>query len=175
VCRMEDDRGLELLQEVVRQSRQHHYTFCGDGPRRAALQAAIPEARFLGHVSQTRLAELRRDSDVFLHASTTDTYSEAVVEAMAAGLAVIATNVGGPVGYLVDGENGLTRPADPDAWSQALQLLASSAALRTSLGVNAMRTVAGMPWSGQVDAVIAALAPGAAPGIPPSFGDRRGS
>lgn len=157
-CRMEDDRGLELLQEVVRQSPQHQFTFCGEGPRRAALEAAIPQARFLGHVSQPRLSDLRRESDVFLHASTTDTYSEAVVEAMAAGLAVIATNVGGPVGYLVDGENGLTRPADPETWLQALEQLASSAALRASLGANAVRTVASMPWSGHVDAVIAALA-----------------
>jgi glycosyltransferase involved in cell wall biosynthesis len=59
----------------------------------------------------------------------------AVMEYMEAGLAVVATEVSGLVGVVIDGENGLTVPArDPEALASAVESLLEDPAFRWALG-----------------------------------------
>jgi glycosyltransferase involved in cell wall biosynthesis len=73
--------------------------------------------------------------DIFVLPSHEEGFSNALLEAMAANLAAIATAVGGNLDAIVDGESGiLVRPRDPSALAAALKLLARDPALRRRLG-----------------------------------------
>jgi glycosyltransferase involved in cell wall biosynthesis len=69
----------------------------GDGPSRRALQAAYPEAHFLGAQTSDALAVHYASADVFVFPSRTDTFGMVLLEALACGLPVAALPVPGPI------------------------------------------------------------------------------
>lgn len=89
---------------------------------------------FLGFVED--IPGLLADSDVLVHASTVpEPFGQVVVEGMAAGLTVVATDVGGPAEVITDGVDGmLFPPNDVDALAELLFGLASSPDERFRLG-----------------------------------------
>lgn len=112
----------------------------GDGPERSALQA---QAVRLGLSGQVVFAGFRTDVpavlsalDVVVLASThTEVLPLSVMEAMAAGRAVVATSVGGVPEIVEDGRSGLlVPPGDADALATALRRLIADPALRAELG-----------------------------------------
>ncbi|MBR0846791.1 glycosyltransferase family 1 protein [Bradyrhizobium diazoefficiens] len=68
----------------------------GDGPARAALEAAYPDAIFLGEKHGEALADIYAAADVFVFPSRTDTFGLVLLEALASGLPVAAFPVKGP-------------------------------------------------------------------------------
>lgn len=105
-------------------------------------------ARDLGIESRVRFAGFREDVprelarlDVLVHASLLpEPFGQVVTEGMAAGLAVVATDGGGPSELIASGVDGLlVPPGDPDALAAALQGLAADAELRRRLGDAARR------------------------------------
>lgn len=72
----------------------------GDGPQRAELQAAFPDAHFTGTLEGDVLAEAYASSDVFVFPSLTDTFGIVVLEALACGVPVAAFPVTGPLDIL---------------------------------------------------------------------------
>jgi glycosyltransferase involved in cell wall biosynthesis len=78
----------------------------GDGPSRAALSAAFPDAHFAGALDGEALAEAYASADVFVFPSRTDTFGIVILEALASGLPVAAYPVTGPVDVLADGIAG---------------------------------------------------------------------
>jgi glycosyltransferase involved in cell wall biosynthesis len=85
-----------------------------------------------------RLVHLMRTSDVFVLPSRAETFGIAAVEASAAGLAVIVTNVGGFPDIVIDGRTGLTvTPGDRDALARSLARLVGDGELRRRLGAGA--------------------------------------
>jgi len=84
-----------------------------------------------------------RDLDVLVSASTEEGFSNSILEAMATGLPVVATAVGGAVEQLEHGRTGLIVPSeDVDALASALQQLVSDRDLRRRLGDAARLDVA---------------------------------
>ena len=69
----------------------------GDGPARADLERAHPNARFLGALSGETLAAVYASADVFVFPSLTDTFGIVLLEALASGLPVAAFPVTGPL------------------------------------------------------------------------------
>ncbi|MES2442898.1 MAG: glycosyltransferase family 1 protein [Pseudomonadota bacterium] len=69
----------------------------GDGPSRAALQAAYPDAKFLGPLFGEELASAYSAADVFVFPSRTDTFGLVMIEALACGVPVAAYPVTGPI------------------------------------------------------------------------------
>jgi glycosyltransferase involved in cell wall biosynthesis len=111
----------------------------GDGPLRPALEAAARDAgltdsiRFLGHRPDAR--RLLAGADVAVLASITEGMPNALLEAMAAGRAVVATRVGGIPDVVVDGETGrLVPPRQPIALAKALAEVLTDAAQRARFG-----------------------------------------
>ena len=69
----------------------------GDGPARAALERAYPDAHFIGPLFGTALAGAYAGADVFVFPSRTDTFGLVMIEALACGTPVAAYPVTGPV------------------------------------------------------------------------------
>jgi glycosyltransferase involved in cell wall biosynthesis len=113
----------------------------GEGlKRRAETLAIASNMMWLGE--QIAVERLLAVGDIFVLPSHEEGFSNALLEAMAAELAVIATAVGGNLDAVVDGESGiLVRPRDPRALAAALTRLARDPTLRRRLAAAACRRV----------------------------------
>jgi glycosyltransferase involved in cell wall biosynthesis len=145
VGRLDPEKNPLLLLDVMERLRSHdarwRLTVAGDGPLRLALAAAI-RARGLadavelaGEVPNGRpLWQLYGDSHVLLHVSLTEGLPQVLLEAMAVGVPIVATAVGGVPAALGHGQRGvLVPPADAGAAAAALERLAARPALREQL------------------------------------------
>ncbi|CAH1747209.1 Sugar transferase [Thauera humireducens] len=118
----------------------------GDGPQRAEVESEI---RAAGIADITWLAgersdvpEVMRAIDVFALPSRAEGISNTILEAMASGLPVVATDVGGNAELVVAGQTGALVPAEnPDAMAQALLRYTSDAALRQRHGASGRQRV----------------------------------
>ncbi|MEN9807860.1 MAG: hypothetical protein RL756_2380 [Pseudomonadota bacterium] len=94
------------LEDFLRLRVDADKVIVGDGPARPALQAAYPEAAWLGYRHGAELAAEYAAADVFVFPSRTDTFGLVMLEAMACGTPVAAYPVTGPRDVVVDGVNG---------------------------------------------------------------------
>jgi len=116
-----------------------HLAIAGRGEEEAKLRALAAE---LGLGPRLHLLGLRDDvprlhgaADVFVQPSRSEGLPLAILEAMGAGLPVVATRVGGVHEAVLEGETGrLVAPGDPDALAAALRPLLEAPALRARLG-----------------------------------------
>lgn len=92
----------------------------GDGPQRAELEAAYPQAEFLGYRHGDELAEAYRSASVLAFPSLTDTLGLVMYEALACGTPVAAFPVAGPLDVL---QQGVTGAMDADLRSACLRAL----------------------------------------------------
>jgi glycosyltransferase involved in cell wall biosynthesis len=113
-----------------------------DGSRRHIAEALADLPRelrdritYLGLQSRDEIAALRRKHPITVIASRYETFGVALIEAMAAGSAVVSTRVGGCAEILRDGETGLLVPSeDPSALAEACLTLLNDPALTRRLG-----------------------------------------
>ncbi len=119
----------------------------GDGPEEERLRKALPNAVFTGFQTGPALSELVASLDVFVHTGANETFCQAVQEALAAGVPVVAPAAGGPLDLVTPGDNGLLySPDDPMALRAAVAELVADDAGRTLMGVRAHRSVRGRSW-----------------------------
>ncbi len=114
-----------------------HGLVVGDGPLRPAVESEAGAAAGRVHVLGERrdVDDLLAASDAACLVSDTEALPMAILEAMSAGLPVIASNVGGIPDAVVDGETGiLVERGDDEALVAALAALASDRARASSLG-----------------------------------------
>ena len=130
---------IDAVYELRRRGHNVLAVISGEGPLRAALTQHIarlelePYVRLLGHRSdvETVFAAI----DVFVQPSKSEGMSNTILEAMASGLPVVATRVGGADEMVVDGETGVLVPAgDVDRLVEALARLAARESLRRGMG-----------------------------------------
>ena len=131
-----------------------HLVIAGVGPCEAALRARAPRhVTFLGYLKRTTLLpKLYASAEAFVFSSLTETLGLVVLEAMASGLPVIATPVGGVADHLRDGENGLAFPPnDAEAMSREMVRLALDRPLAARLGARARETALALSWERELD------------------------
>jgi glycosyltransferase involved in cell wall biosynthesis len=114
---------------------QAHFVLVGDGPERATLTAAARRhVHFLGELTGPALARLYASCDVFLFPSETDTFANAVVEALAAGLPVITAAGSAAAEHCQHGGNGFhVEMANPDELAMRLAWLVQNPRLRARM------------------------------------------
>lgn len=142
----------------------------GDGIDRAKLENALPSAVFTGALYGDELAAAYASMDVFVHPGEHETYCQAVQEALASGLPVIAPDAGGPRDLVTPMQTGILLAVDE--FEQRLPAAVDHlVAERQRYGPAARRSVLGRTWPvicdellGHYDAVIAAPVGGRANG-----------
>ncbi len=114
------DLLLRALAEVRGRDLDCSLTVIGDGEEAEPLRELTrslgleENVRFLGRLTRAAMAEEYRDADAFTLASRLETFGVVYIEAMAAGLPVIATACGGPEDF-VSHDNGILVPAEDAA------------------------------------------------------------
>ena len=131
------------------------FVLIGDGPIRAELQALMPNAIFPGYQSGLDLSTAFASSDMFVFPSTTETFGNVTVEAMASGLPPICAREGGSAGLVQDGSTGLlTRPRDPVDLAVKIDLLADSPSIRNEIAGRALAFAQCQSWESIFDRLL---------------------
>ncbi len=134
---------IEAAAIVVREVPDVRFVIVGEGELRAALEKQIHDHHLERHVF---LAGFRADAlamtkgfDVFAMSSTSEGMCTALVDAMAASKAAVATTAGGIPEVMVDGATGfLVPPRDHQAMAAKLVTLLQDEALRAKMGAAAL-------------------------------------
>jgi len=148
VANLREAKGHDTLLKAASRLDEVNAAWClwfvGDGPLRSKLEEQAErlgiqrQVYFLGR--RNDVGDILADADIFVLASRWEGLPGAVMEAMAAGLPVVATRVGGLPEVVVDGETGiLVTPEDSRALADAMKTLAVSSSLAREFGVAGRR------------------------------------
>ncbi len=114
---------------------------------KALAQHKELKVNFTGKLSKEEWRAYSKQSNVFINTTTIDNTPVSVIEAMALGLPVISTHVGGLPYLISDGIDGLlVPPKDPEAMVEAILKLKSDEALRAKIIANARLKVENFSW-----------------------------
>ncbi|QGZ40601.1 glycosyltransferase involved in cell wall biosynthesis [Pseudoduganella flava] len=146
--------ALRVLALVRAQHPAAMLVIAGEGPLRAELEALAVELKltdavtFTGRVDNAGMAALYRNADAMLNCSLVDNMPNSVLEALACGVPVVSTNVGGVPYFVEDGRTALlVPPGAPRAMADAVLRLASDPALAAALRSAGLRQVQQYTWS----------------------------
>lgn len=125
-------------------SRRLRLVIAGDGPLREELAAQARESGLEGRIwlpgERSDVAQIMRAVDVFVLPSLAEGISNTILEAMASGIPVVATDVGGNSELVANGQTGaLVPPRDPAALGNAMERYCADAQLRRHHGENGRR------------------------------------
>ena len=138
LARLDRQKGLSTLLEAASLVPEAHFLIAGEGPERPVLEAKIRQLDLAGRVlllgHREDVAELLASCDLFVLPSLYEGLPVSVLEAMAAGKPVVASDTGGTDEAVVNEVTGLlVPPGDPRGLAQAVRRVLSDPALSRSL------------------------------------------
>lgn len=157
--RLVEQKGLEFLLESLamvrkRSSTPFHLQVLGDGPLRERMQQRMESLElggsvsFEGWVSQERVLQVLRGGDVFVLPSLTEGMPLGILQAMACGLPIVATQVPGSEELVRSGENGfLVPPGETEALADSLLFLMRDSSLREDMGRRSLMIAGEHDWA----------------------------
>ena len=124
------------------------FVICGTGPLLQKLKEQVrsvgleKKVLFLGRVERKRLINIYQNATIYVVSSIYEGLPTVLLEAMACGLPVVATNIGGNRDLISSNVNGLlVPPRSPEKMAQMIALLWNDEHLRKRLGDNARETI----------------------------------
>lgn len=144
VGRLAPEKHVERLAVLAHRS-DLQLVVVGDGVDRPALQAALPSAVFTGALYGTELAAAYASMDVFVHPGEHETFCQAVQEALASGLPVVAPDAGGPRDLVTPMQTGVLLPV-ADFERRLPEAVEHLLAERARYSVAARRSVLTRSW-----------------------------
>jgi len=140
--------GLRAFERARRARPGTRLVVVGDGPARARLEAAHPEARFVGVQRGADLAAHYASADVFLFPSLSDTFGNVVMEALASALPVVSFGVAAPAEHVDDGVSGrLITPGDEAAFIAAVVAITERGAALAPMRAAALAAARRATWA----------------------------
>jgi glycosyltransferase involved in cell wall biosynthesis len=145
--------ALRAFAAVRREVPDATLTVTGEGPERPALEVLAREleisdaVRFAGRLPREEVAELLRTARVLLNPSTADNSPNSLIEAMASGVPIVTTNVGGVPQLCQDGRQAIMVPARaPQAMAAAVLRVHRDPGLRAELIYEGFERAAEFSW-----------------------------
>lgn len=146
----------DMIRSLTSLPENYKLLIAGVGEDEAMLKALVeemkvaPRVTFLGKKTHDELPAILQASDIFCRPSLSEGLGNSFLEAMAAGIPIIGTPVGGIPDFLVDGETGVfCQPRDPASLAKAAVRIQTEPGLREKLirqGEAAVRS--GYDWDG---------------------------
>ncbi|SFG11056.1 Glycosyltransferase involved in cell wall bisynthesis [Desulfotomaculum arcticum] len=160
VGRLAPEKNLDVIfnawEYVSKRLPEAALVITGDGPQAMELkQKKSAGVIFTGYLHGEELAATYASSDVFVFPSTTETFGNVVLEAMASGLPVVAAAAGGVKNLLQDGSNGIAcRPRSSNDMILAMLKLAGNKELRNRMGSEARQFALKRSWAGILEGLL---------------------
>ena len=139
VGRLVMEKGLDVFSDAVdrlaRRGVKHKVLIVGKGPAREWFEKRLPDAVFAGYQCGEDLGRAVASMDMLLNPSVTETFGNVTLEAMAAGLPVVAAIATGSESLVTDGVTGrLIRPGAIEQFCDALAHYCTDAEARRAAG-----------------------------------------
>ncbi|HEV2865746.1 MAG TPA: glycosyltransferase family 1 protein [Allosphingosinicella sp.] len=139
VGRLVMEKGLDVYSDTIdrlaRRQVRHKVLVVGEGPAREWFEQRLPEAVFVGQLEGEELGRAVASMDVLFNPSVTETFGNVTLEAMAAGLPVVAASATGSLSLVDDGVTGrLIRPGACDRFADALAFYCQNKEARLAAG-----------------------------------------
>jgi glycosyltransferase involved in cell wall biosynthesis len=149
VGRISKEKDLDVIAAAWQQLRGDGaaLAFVGEGPYQKEFRQSVPEAVFTGALMGEELAQAFASADLFLFPSTTDTFGNVIIEALASGLPCVVSDQGGPKDLIEPGRTGsITRALDVAAFAREVRQLLSEPAKLEAMREAARATVENRDW-----------------------------
>lgn len=157
VGRLSDEKQIEHIRPALEQLPNTRLAAVGDGPARPYLEAhfaGLP-VKFMGYLRGERLSQAYASADIFVFPSRLETFGLVVMEAMAAGLPVVAARVGGVTDIVREGETGYVFDSgDINRLVAGLRKIAQSRGRMRQMGKQARAYAEAQSWDAVMDEVI---------------------
>lgn len=142
-----------ILEELIKRGYNAELVMVGpeiDGSMKVAKQLAIDKnlnVKFTGKLSKNEWIKLSENYNIFINTTNFDNMPVSVIEAMALGLPIVSTNVGGLPFLISHNEDGLlVPPNDVNAMVDAIIELKEDISLKDKLVVNARKKIEKFDW-----------------------------
>ncbi len=152
------EKGLDVVAESLIQlsksGARHRQLIIGDGPARDWLQAQLPDAVFAGFLTGSQLGKAVASMDVMFNPSVTEAFGNVMLEAIASGVPVVATDATGSRDIVRDGATGhLVAAGDITGFTAALASYCGDGSLRAAHGQAALADSRNYDWD-EVNSVV---------------------
>jgi phosphatidylinositol alpha 1,6-mannosyltransferase len=153
------EKGLDVFADVAKalaaRGVPHRVLVIGDGPARDWFAGQVPDAAFAGFQRGDDLGRAVASMDLFFNPSITETFGNVTLEAMAAGVPVVAARATGAVDLVEEGVNGrLVPPRDVAAYADAIAAYVADAPARLAAGRAGHDMAQRYEWSAVNQAVL---------------------
>ncbi len=154
VGRLAPEKDLDILIESINKINvlypcEAHFVIVGDGPYAQKMREVLPEnVTFTGYLKGLELSKIYASCDVFVFPSSTETFGNVVLEAMASGLPAVSVEAGGVKESIIHAYNGLLcQPRSTDSFTHAISLFLNNRNLIYELGINARKYSMTKSWN----------------------------
>jgi phosphatidylinositol alpha 1,6-mannosyltransferase len=161
VGRLAPEKGvhvaLSAMRELaVRQGARVRFAIAGDGPDEARCRALAPEGTwFAGALHGEALSAFYASADLLVFPSTTETFGNVVLEAMASGVPVIAPDVGATLELADAASARLFRGGDAESLREAIEALVADPTERARCRAAGLSVAASRSWNAVWDGLLA--------------------
>jgi glycosyltransferase involved in cell wall biosynthesis len=151
VGRLVMEKGLDVFADTIdqleRKQVRHKVLVVGQGPAREWFEKRLPKAVFAGFQAGEDLGRAVASMDMLFNPSVTETFGNVTLEAMAAGLPVVAARATGSESLIDDGVTGrLIQPGRTQAFADALRQFCEDGELRRKIGLAGLQSSARYGW-----------------------------
>lgn len=149
-------RHLVDLSEGLKQRKiPHRLLIVGEGPAREEMEELLPEAIFAGHLDGNQLSRAYASSDIFFFPSTTETFGNVVLEAMASGLPCVCAEATGSRDLVEHGTSGYLEAGNAvQQLTERIAALADNPILRETMGQQSLYRAREYRWDAILQTMI---------------------